>query len=1139
MRLERVCSAILSGLIWFSFAVVSFAQTSQITGRVTDSSNAVVPSAEVLVTNTDTGVTRTTSANELGYYTAPLLPRGNYRVLVRNPGFKTIERSGLLLDEGQVLRLDFALEVGQVTESVNVVGSASLIETATTTVSSVIPNQKILDMPMQGRNFFKLVDLVPGVRPVGGYSQFPVDSFGASSASISGGAPSSNNYMIDGAAADTVNSGTFTIFLSVDSIEEFRIITRNASAEYGRTGGGVVNVISKSGTNEFHGSAYEFLRNRALGANAWFSNRVGRDTRTPLKFNQYGATLGGPLARDKTFFFFNWEQAKRRTEARDFRTLPTLLQRRGDFSETRNAQGELIRIYNPLTTGLDPSRPGARIRDPFPGNVIPPDRIHAVARTVTGFYPEPNLPGLPFTEANNFLGQSPTPMNKNALGIKTDHHFTPSRRLSGRFTHDMTSLEHSNLFANIADPQTAEGAYPRRSAVFNYTDALRPDLLLEARAGWNRYGLLRNPRSFGFDPAQLGLPASLKNQMQYPLFPQFSPAGVSEIGSVQSNLIRLSSDAWTAAGAVTNVRGGHVIKFGAEQRLYRYNNSQFQPSLSFDFASTFTRGPDPNVASATAGYGFATFLLGAPTSGQARRWYPLTFQATNFGAFIQDDWKVSPKLTLNLGLRWEFEGAVTDRYNAISNFDPSVETRVDGLTLRGGLVFPGTAGLSRGMRDNAFTDFGPRVGFAWRFAPKTVFRGGFGLFYLPGTGHFVQLGRTGFELLTTMVTSVDGGFTPYNTLTDPFPEGIQLPPGSKLGPLTALGTSLTGNVRSMRLGYSEQWNANIQRDLPGGWLVELGYIGNHGIRLPANRTLAYLPSEFLSLGTQLQQLVPNPLAGLITVGPLSQRMVTRATLLRRHPQFTGVAGLDAWANSIYHGLTVRLEKRLSRGLAVVLAYTNSKMIDDNLGNGTNLGPTSVPTSFSGGGSNIVQNWDNLRAERAISTNDLPQRFVISASWDLPVGRSGHRVYRTLAGGWQLHSIVTLQSGNPISITAPAPALAGDRPNVVGDPNLSAPTIDRWFNTMAFEVIPPFTFGNGPRNLPSTRTDGLFNWDFSLMKNIAVTERVRLQFRGEFYNFTNTPTFGTPGTVLTAAPFGVINTTASSPRDVQLGLRLYF
>ncbi|MCL5743164.1 MAG: carboxypeptidase regulatory-like domain-containing protein, partial [Acidobacteria bacterium] len=716
MKPNNVHRTLVTAAIWFSFSLICFAQTAQLTGRITDSSEAVVPSVDVVVTNISTGLARTTKSNAVGYYTMPLLPRGSYRVAVRSTGFKPIERSGITLDEGQALRLDFVMEVGAVTENIEISGTPTLIETTTNAVSTVIPNQRLLDMPMRGRNFFSLVDLVPGVRGLGDYSDIPVAAWGSAQAAIGGGTPGGNNLMVDGIAAEGVASGAFNVFLSLDAIEEFRIITRNASAEYGRTGGGVINVVSKSGTNDYHGSVYEFLRNRVFNANGFFSNRVGRDDRPAQQFNQYGAAVGGRVIRDKTFFYFNFEQVRRRSQSRVFRTVPTLLQREGDFSRTFNPSGQMIRIYDPYTSRMDPQRPGNRIRDPFPGNVIPSNRINPVSRAVLDYYPLPNLPGSPVTEANNFFGQGAAPLDKNAWGIKIDHNFTANRRLSGRFTYDMTSTRAANFYGNIAEPGNAGSDFPRRSFALNYTEAIRPDLLLEARAGVNRFFNSRVPRAYGFDIAKIGLPATLNSQIQYPLFPRFTPAGVAEIGPNQSDFIRQSNDAWSGAAAITKIRGSHVMKFGVEQRIYMYNNTQNGPVMNFDFAATFTRGPDPNVASARDGNGLATFLLGTPTGGQSRRWIPITSRATNFGAFIQDDWKVSPKLTLNLGLRWEFEGAITDRYNALSNFDPRVETKVNDLTLRGALVYPGTSGLSRGLRDNSFNDFGPRFGFAYQLA---------------------------------------------------------------------------------------------------------------------------------------------------------------------------------------------------------------------------------------------------------------------------------------------------------------------------------------------------------------------------------------------------------------------------------------
>lgn len=1109
-----------------------YGQTAQMTGRVTDSSGAVLAGVQVSITNTETGVARAVTTNDLGYYTAPLLMRGAYRVEVQLAGFKSITRSGVVLDDGQVLRADFELEVGQVSESIEVSGAAPLLETERPTLSTVITNQKIVDLPTVGRNPLQFALLVPGVRAVGRFGDLPVSAFDGSRASIGGGNPSGNNYMVDGVAAENFTSGGLQTSLSVDAIEEFRLIVRNPSAEYGRTGGGVINVISKSGTNEFHGALYHFHRNENMNANDFFLNRAGRP-KNPLTFNQYGATVGGPVKKEKTFFFFNWERFHDRGIAQTFRTVPTALQRAGDYSQTRDNQGRQIVIYDPLTTVPNPANPAQRIRTPFAGNRLPASRLSPIGQAMLAFYPAPNTTGAQFTEANNFLGLGSAPQDKDIYGIRLDHYFSPTRRLAGRYTYDNTFRGVANFYGNEAELQNSPITFRRDSTMLNYTDSLRPNLLMELRAGMNRYAAIRVPRSLGFDHTRLGLPSRLNSQVQMRAFPTLRPADASGLGTGADDVLTQANYAWTYAGTLTWIRGSHSIKMGSENRVYQLNNTQISGAvpLQFDFGRGLTQGPNPNVASANAGFGIATMALGYATGGNLGRWATSTYTAKNFALFIQDDWKVSPSLTLNLGLRWERETGITDRYNAISNFDPTVRTTVDGVELVGGLVFPGVGGLSRGHRDAEWTNFQPRLGFAWQVLPKTVLRAGYGISFLPTTGGTVTYPRTGFAVNTPMLAVFD--FLPAETLADPFSRGIIEPTGSSLGTRTGLGLLVSGNLRSLKRGYSQQWNFNVQRALPAQWLVEVGYMGNRGVSLPAGRVFDYLPNSARALGNQLQVQVPNPFRGLVSVGELSQPTVASATLLDTYPQFVGAFGLDSWASSIYHAATLRVEKRLSQGLSTIISYTFSKLIDNNLGNGDN--------NFADSGANNVQDWENLRAERAVSTSHLPQRLVLSLSYELPFGKRSSGFVKHVIGGWQTNSILSLQSGNVISVSAPTPAFGGIRPNVVGDPTLPNPTIDRWLNRDAFTTLQPFTFGNGPRNLPRTRTDSLFSWDFSILKNLQLNERFRLQFRSEFFNFTNTPTFGNPGGLITAGNFGVVNSLATntSPRQVQLGLKLYY
>lgn len=1110
------------------------AQTAQITGRVTDSSQAVIAGARVLVINTETGVRREVLTNDEGYFTAPLLTRGNYRVEASRNGFKTAVQSGIALDEGAAVRADFALDIGQTSDSIEVSGAAPLLETERPTISTVITNQKILDLPTAGRNPLQFALLVPGVRAVGLFGDLPVSAFDGSRASIGGGNPSGNNYMVDGIAAENFTSGGLQTPLSVDATEEFRLIVRNPSAEYGRTGGGIINLISKSGTNEFHGSAYLFHRNENLNANDFFSNRAGR-TRNPLVFNQYGATIGGPIKKDKTFFFFNWERFTDRRLTRTFRTVPTALERTGDFSRTLDNRGLPVELFDPFSTRTNPAAPASRLRDAFPGNRIPANLLSAGGRALVGFYPLPNTQGAPFTNANNFLGEGSAPQTKNIYGLRLDHYFTPLRRLAGRYTYDWTFRGAANFYGNAAELSNSPIPFKRDSAMLSYSDSLRPNLLLEMRTGLNRYAATRIPRSLGFDLTQAGLPARLNNQVQMRAFPTVRPSDVTGLGTGADDALVQANYAYSNVAAFTWIRGRQNIKFGFENRIYQLNNSQISGAdvLSLNFGRGYTQGPDPNRVASNVGYGVASLMLGTPSGGNIGRWATSTYTAKNNAFYIQDDWKLRPNLTVNLGLRWEREGGITDRYNAFSNFDPSLRTTVQGIPLTGGLVFPGVNGVGRGHRDGEWTDWQPRLGLAWQVRPRTVVRTGYGISFLPTTGSVVTWDRSGFALNTPMLASIDGGFTPNETLANPFQQGIVEATGSQLGARTGLGLGVGGNLRTLKRGYSQQWNFNVQQELPGRWVVELGYMGNRGVSLPASRAFDFLPEQFLSLGLGLQELVDNPYRPIISTGTLSQARVTRSALLDTFPQFGGASGLDSWADSVYHAATVRIEKRFSRGLSTIIAYTFSKLIDNNLGNGAN--------AFFDGGNNGVQNWNNLRAERSVSANDLPQRLVISASYELPFGKNGGRLVKSTIGGWQINSIVSMQSGNVIGVTAPAPAFTGNRPDMVGSAALPNPTVDRWINPDAFRQIRQFTFGNAPRNLAQWRTDGLFQWDFSILKTIPIREQVRFQIRGEFFNLTNTPTLGNPNAAAFTPAFGTITglATNTAPRVIQVAGKIYF
>jgi len=1110
----------------------AFAQTAQFTGRVSDPSDLGMPGAEVRLRSPQTGIERVLTTNSEGYYSAPLLPRGTYSLTVSHVGFKPVVRAGVLLDEGQVLRLDFALQIGDTVDTVTVRESTPVLEKESSVLSTVISSDKILQLPALNRNIIGLAALSPMVRAVGAFNGLPISSASNGIMSISGGGTGANNYQIDGIAAENTTNGTMSIFLSLEATEQFRVITRNPSAEYGRTGGGVVLMTSKSGTNEFHGSALEFLRNQVMDANAFFANRGGAKLPSS-RLNQWGATLGGPLRREKTFFFFNYEGFEFRQANEATRSVPTALERTGNFQETRDRAGRQVMLYDPLTTRAAGT---AWVRDAMPMNTIPANRIAATARAILDQVPLPNQAGV--AGQNNFYKQVAAAQNKRIYGIKLDHNLNAARRISGRYTKDTSLLQNSDFYGTLAEPNNSRTPLFRHSTALTYTEILRPSLLLELRGGFNSYGALAATRGEGFDITTLGMPASLKAQMQVLQFPQISVSDITGIGMGVSGF-RQRDIKHTYGGALTHIVRSHTLKYGGEFRPYQLNNSQrTNVPLSLSFSRGFTQGPNPNTAASNLGSGTASLLLGFPSGGSGTLNADSTYTIRHSALFLQDDWKVTPRLTLNLGLRWEYEGPYTDRFNAITNFDPDKNFSVGGVPLVGGLLFLGQNGIPRGYREVSKGDFQPRFGFAYRLWSKTIVRGGYGLYFLPTTGNTVTLGRSGFDFTSPLVATnaaIQGGFLPVATIADPFPRGLAPAPGGAGGPATGIGTPVTAVARTLRRGSSQQFNFNIQQELPSQVLLEVGYAANRGAGLPGQRAADYLPFAAIENQTvaQLQAARPNPYCGIMHPRLTCNANVSAATLLDTYPQFSGAAVLDTFADSSYHALLIKVERRLSKGLTMLGSYVFSRLMDNHLGNGANVNVN--------GGSSAIQDWSNLRNERSLSALNLPRRFVATVLYDLPIGQAGPRWMRSIIGGWQVNGILTLQSGEPIGVTTAVGGrpFAGIRPNLVGDPKPAVQSIDRWLDPAAFTVAAERSPGNAPRNLSAIRTDWLKNIEFAMLKNVPLTERIRLQLRGEASNLTNTPSFGNPATGFGAANFGAVTTTRGTPRNIQVAMKLLF
>ena len=1132
------------------------APTAELSGTVRDSSGAIIPAARLEVRNEETGLSRLTQTDELGLFKFPHLPPGPYRMTAQKEGFRTAERKGLQLHVDDKVQADFTLEVGALAETVSVEAQASMLETEGASRGAVIDNSKIVNLPLNGRNPFSLAALAPGVQPGGGFFtarvfQEPVNQ---GNFTANGGASFQNDILMDGTSNTVAGHGQLAMTPSVDAIQEFKVLTSNYSAEYGRSSGGIINIVTKSGTNQLRGTAYEFLRNKVLDAGNFFNNRAGIP-RQPFVYNQYGFTVGGPVVlpkiydgRNRTFFFMSWESVKVRRSRFFNGTVPTEAMRRGDFNELRASNGQPIVIYNPFSTRPQGS---GYVRDPFPGNVIPASMHDRVAVNASKFIPLPNQQTR--TVAQNYIANASQENNLGMWQWRGDHNFSASNRMFVRLSYDRQEDRPPNFYGNAAgEPTTySYSAQPDWHASVGDTHNFGPSTLLDVRAGYARNGFDRQPRSDGFDPTQLGFSPVLAQQAQELYFPTFSMGGYSGVGSVGNDKFFLGADTYSFVPQLTLVRGRHTIKIGGDFRVLRHNTfNANSPVGSYNFATAFTQGPNPLSSSTTAGDGYASMLIGATSSATAALRASISFQTIYSAYYFQDDFKVNSRLTLNLGIRYDYETPRTERYNRLSYFDYDAVNPAGkdiGMPdLRGGLKFVAVDGNPRGWNDPDRNNFAPRFGFAYQPFSKTVIRGGYGLMYLPGgtSNNGYGAGQEGFSVATTPVTTADGGLTPFTLLSDLFATGLDQPTGSALGMRTLLGQGVRGDPRWVRVGYMQEWSFNVQRELPGKVHVEAGYVGSRGVKIPASFQLNTLPDQYLSLKQGLLDQVPNPFAPVVTSGTLSRPTVTRGQLLRPYPHYTGVSfSQNSAGASTYHSFQMRIERRFSNGLSLLAAYTNAKLISDT--DGLKSGGW-IPGEVSVG----AQNPNNRRLERSVAPQDVSQRFVLNYIYELPFGRgkpfvNSGGVAGMIVGGWAITGITTLQTGRPLELTAPNNTNSyggGSRPNNNGqsaDLPSGERSIDRWFNTSVFSQPEPFTYGNVGRLLPDVREPGITNFDFSALKRFPITERTNLEFRAEFFNLFNTPQFGRPNGTFGNVQFGVIGSQANSPRQIQFGLKLLF
>jgi hypothetical protein len=1056
----------------------------------------------------------------------------------------------------QQATVDLTLQVGATSTSVEVTGQAPLLNVTSATLGQVVEQRLIQSVPNSNRNPLNLVNLAPGI----------VGSTGGVSFVSNGVRNNSAEVLMDGGALTSMeqNGGITDVKYAptADAVEEVKIQTNFFSAEFGNTGGTVINMVSKSGTNEFHGVGYYYRRDAALNANNWFSNSRNSPLADSHR-NWLGGTIGGPVilpkiynGKNRTFFFFDTDYYNQLSATTLTASVPTALQKSGDFSNTRLANGNLVPIYNPYSLTTNAS--GARVRTPLAGNIVPTSMQNPIALNFAKYYPAPTSAGNPYTAANNFFAQGSTPSQDHKIDAKIDQNISEKQRFSSRYSVDWSHNDVANLYGNIAQGG-APGTARSQNFIMDYTRTQNATTVYTLRGTVLRVRSLNDPLSTGFDATTLGLPAYMTANTGTKYFPLFS-AQYRSLGVGGWAIIHRYEGMYQALGSMTKIIGGHTIKTGAEfRKLYENYYQPAYPGGNFSFSRKQT-GLNPLSSSSSQGDGLASALLGFGSGGAVTVDYPTCQMSGYAGVYINDDWRVSRKLTVNVGLRWDADIPRTDRFNRINWLDLSAPAPIANNP-QVKAVFPNLRGLmqfatpdNRTPYNGDWNNVQPRLGIAYAINNKTSIRAAYGMFYT-ASRHTIK-GEVGsaFGMTDSSIPwTLDSGFTQYATFSNPWPAGITMPPGRSASGFLGMdaGTPLPVDNNPQY----QQWNISLQREVPGKGMVEVNYSASKGTHLylgdnnDAFSQLNNLNPLYWPVGVdKLDSLVPNPFYGAITnptAVDFNQPTIQLNQLFRSYPAYSGVGGYRASpgvGDSSYHSLQLKYEKRFDRGLSMVAHYTFSKMISDSDESGSDVDWTNVASS--------LQNLFNLRQERSISGLNRTQRFVVSFDYQLPIGRNrafGKNMNKILdgaIGGWELSSTISAQTGAPLQVTNSNGTMwdgSQQRPNLIANPCTSGSVFSRlngYFNVNAFSAPDDFTFGSAGRFLSTCFAPGSFNQDASLVKNFNIKERKYVQLRLEAYAVSNHPQWGSPSTSYGGTTFGQI-TSAGGARNLQVALKFYY
>ncbi len=1117
----------------------AFGQAEQgtITGAVKDSSGAMVGAAKVTATNTATNVVSSTVSDPSGYYTIPYLAPGTYNVSAEANGFSTTTVSNVHITVNLSTAINFTLKLGVVSQKVTVQANAIQLETNNSELGGSVSRQQIIELPQLGRNPYNLLALQPGVLPV--YTNSGIQ------AEINGGMANTSNILLDGATQVNTSTGDPAFTPPLESVGQEKLITNNYSAEYGMSGGGVLTLASESGTNQFHGSAYEYVRNTDFNANGWYPNHVGQ-RRSPYHGNNFGFSIGGPVlipkvynGRNKTFFFTNIEWNPTATPDAITASVPTAAMRAGNFSGLVDQSGHPITVYDPATTTLAPGSTTVYTRSPFPNNTIPASRMsNPVVQKVLSYYPAPNAPGIEGIY-NNFQATPTRHTSQDTLLARVDQTF------GSRHKAFVSVGRHSSLGStppvNIAFPQSGTNGDPGGAANTAWTGTvsdtwtIRPNLLIEFRGNFlhDFFGTIVN--SQGFDIGSLGLPASFVAQTEAKAFPQFSITDQTGLGIQNSSIDSDTEGSNQGQAHLTWVKSSHTVKAGFEYRFVIFN--EYRPLNGagyFTFSRNYTQGPNPASASTDAGWGFASFLLGAPDGGYITHDASATASQKDIDAYVNDDFKLTSNFTLNLGLRWDALTGFTDRHNKLTWFNP---TAPDPVTNLPGIVeFAGVNGNPRAENDTVWTNFAPRFGFAWQIGEKTAIRSGYGLFYV--TNSDGNVAGTGFQVQTNVFTgspvAAPNTPPPGASLSNPFVSGYLPYPA----PASALvGQSVGAPFRPGTLPNHQDWNLSIQRALATSTVLTASYVGGRGEHIWYNLNKNAAPIADLSLGSKLTQQVPNPFAGKLS-GVLGAPTVAYSQLLLPFPQYNGLSWYhNAVGDSYYEGFTLQLRHQDTHGLFAQASYTFSKTIGD------------VPERYAGRGDTPVDP-NNLGLSRGLSEYNRPDWLVVNYVYQLPFGQNhaflGRGIASHIVGNWQLSGVTSYGAGLPVVITStnnsnlPGITSLADR---LHNPHLKngLQSPEKWFDTTAYAVAAPFTVGTGNRVEPDLRGPAFGQWDMGLTRRQQFGEGISLALRFEAFNVFNNRSLGNQGNLdekVTDGTFGAI-TSSGQARNLQIGARFAF